>query len=774
MTRRSFNWLFTSSKPRRKQARRPLAIEGLSAAYGRTLRLEAVEPRMLLTHAAPVLNAADGAMFSSITENISVGSNTGETVGAMLATGGAIVADPPGGSYFMAIDETNTGQDGQVGQEGIAVTGLIGTNDGVWEYSTNGGSSWSLFAHNVSASNALVLSGSSSNDNLIRFLPNANFVGTVDVQFLAWDQTDGQTAGSYVNLSAPGATGGSTAYSTASSTAMLQVTRANVPPSFTLVPVADTVLENYADSNNPGGSDSYQHPVLNVASDIQLGTGGGNTVSFTVSDGGGNFGTLFSQAPTIDVNGTLNFTLNQNATGTATLKVTATNGTLTSAVETTQIVVEPTSPPSFTAGPNEKAAENGGPQTFTNWATNISTGTNGGSNSTLIFEVRSDSNPGLFSAAPSISYGGTLTFTPTANLYGQATITVDLYDDTSNVRTGTQTFTISVLAPPTGNPSYFLANYAQISFASAPGVLATDSDPNASPNLQADPNLVSNGSWGSVTLNSDGSFSYAPGANFPIEGLDQFTYKPQDGPAYGNATTVTVYTHGGALIAKIYQQMLHRAASNSDVGYWAVDLNSESNIGNITLVDKGVYNSAEYENPQVTSWFNGFLGRGPSQSDLNYWEGQWVSYESPEQVIIGIASTQEAFNHAQTQYHYSDQNENWVSLIYPPILNRQADSGALSYFTSELDGGYMTRAQVVQALADSNEYRDDVIQSFFQTFLMRSASQSDINYFQGLMDNYGYTQLQIQQAILDTLEYLDNPAAPGSGVATAWNGPSGY
>ncbi len=116
-----------------------------------------------------------------------------------------------------------------------------------------------------------------------------DFLGTVDLQFLAWDQTDGHAAGTYVNLSSPGATGGSTAYSTASSTALLQVTTPQVAPSFTLVQPADTVLENYADSNNPGGGDAGVIQVSNVAKNISLGTGGGNTVSFSVTNPDGDW-----------------------------------------------------------------------------------------------------------------------------------------------------------------------------------------------------------------------------------------------------------------------------------------------------------------------------------------------------------------------------------------------------------------------------------------------------------------------------------------------------
>ena len=50
--------------------------------------------------------------------------------------------------------------------------------------------------------------------------------------------------------------------------------------------------------------------------------------------------------------------------------------------------------------------------------------------------------------------------------------------------------------------------------------------------------LGTNVSNGSLTLNSDGSFDYAPNANF--NGTDGFTYTANDGNANSNIATVTI------------------------------------------------------------------------------------------------------------------------------------------------------------------------------------------------------------------------------------------
>ena len=69
----------------------------------------------------------------------------------------------------------------------------------------------------------------------------------------------------------------------------------------------------------------------------------------------------------------------------------------------------------------------------------------------------------------------------------------------------------------------------------APGVLGNDTDPAGSA-LTAQ--LVSGPSSGTLMLNSDGSFSYVPFANYV--GSDSFTYKANNGTTSSSAATVTI------------------------------------------------------------------------------------------------------------------------------------------------------------------------------------------------------------------------------------------
>ena len=139
--------------------------------------------------------------LAAITEDQTT--NTGQTVASIL---GASVTDANAGAV-----------------EGIAITGTTQTS-GNWEYSLNGGLTWSAVG-TVSGTSALLL----RETDRVRFLPDALNGGGGTITYRAWDQTSG-SVGTKVN---PGAGGAATAFSTASDTATIVSTAVNDAPVFT-------------------------------------------------------------------------------------------------------------------------------------------------------------------------------------------------------------------------------------------------------------------------------------------------------------------------------------------------------------------------------------------------------------------------------------------------------------------------------------------------------------------------------------------------------------
>jgi len=198
--------------------------------------------------------------------------------------------------------------------------------------------------------------------------------------------------------------------------------------------------------------------------------------------------------------------------------------------------------PSFVKGPDQTVLENAGPQTVPGWATNISAGPGNPSSETVNFVVAFDSNPGLFSAAPTVSTNGTLSYTPATNANGSATMVLVLMNNggTNNGGVNTsapQTFTITVL--PVTQPPSFLEGPNQTVLENATNQSVTNWATAISP---GPPNQSSETVNFLITTNSNpGLFSIAPA----VSPTGTLTYQPAI-DANGSASISLVLQNSGS------------------------------------------------------------------------------------------------------------------------------------------------------------------------------------------------------------------------------------
>lgn len=228
----------------------------------------------------------------------------------------------------------------------------------------------------------------------------------------------------------------------------LTVNAVNDVPSFT------------AGANQTVNEDAGAQTVASWATGISAGPAdeAGQTLSFAIT--GNTNAALFSVAPAVSPTGTLTYTPAANTSGSATVTLriadnggTANGGVDTSATQNFTITVNSVNDaPSFTAGANQTIGEDAGAQTVAGWATAISPGPADEAAQTLTFNIVSNSNAALFSAAPAVNAAnGNLTYTTALNASGVATIGLALQDNGGTANGGidtsaTQTFTITVNA----------------------------------------------------------------------------------------------------------------------------------------------------------------------------------------------------------------------------------------------------------------------------------------------------------------------------------------
>lgn len=248
---------------------------------------------------------------------------------------------------------------------------------------------------------------------------------------------------------------------------------------------------------------------------------------------------------------------NQSGTAQITLTVLYSGGSVLT--ETLLMTVTPVNDlPGFIKGADQTVNEDSSGQTITNWATGISAGPNE-SAQTLTFLVTGNTNPSLFSAGPSISDSGTLTYTPAPNAFGTALVTLVLKDSGGTLNGGqdtatAQTFTINVTgindAPTfTKGPDQTVnedAGFQSISnWAKAINPGPNESTPNGS--TQRYMFLVTgntNASLFSVapSVDTDGTLTFLPAPNASGSAAITIVLKDNGGTANGGQDTSVAQT----------------------------------------------------------------------------------------------------------------------------------------------------------------------------------------------------------------------------------------
>ena len=353
-----------------------------------------------------------------------------------------------------------------------------------------------------------------------RTADDANGSATVTVRA----QDDGGTDGGGADTSAP-------------ASFVIHVLPVNSPPSFT-AGAGDAVAE-----------DSGPRSLAAWATAISAGPPdeAGQSVTFTVTTTSPGLFAAGGQ-PSVSPGGTLTYTPAPDANGSADVTVRAVDnggvadgGVDTSSAVTVTITVTPVNDaPSFTAGAGDTVAEDSGPRTLVNWATAISPGPPDESGQALTFTVTT-TNAGLFTAGgqPSVSPGGTLTYTPAPDANGSAAVTVRAVDGGGGTNTSAPaTITITVTAvndPPvaTDDAPSVLENASGVTF----DVLANDTDADAGTTLTVS-SFDASGLDGSLTQGTGGGFTYVPSGSY--NGTDTFTYVVDDGNGGTDTGTVTI------------------------------------------------------------------------------------------------------------------------------------------------------------------------------------------------------------------------------------------
>ncbi len=140
-----------------------------------------------------------------------------------------------------------------------------------------------------------------------------------------------------------------------------------------------------------------------------------------------------------------------------------------------------------------------------------------------------------------VNADGSFTYTPNTNYTGPDSFTYTDTDVASQTAVGTVNLTVSPPAAPVATGDSYSGPDNTTLTVSAPGVLGNDTGTGISVTSSTQP------THGSVTVNSDGSFSYVPNANY--QGSDSFTYTITDAASQTAVATVAITMNDTAPVA---------------------------------------------------------------------------------------------------------------------------------------------------------------------------------------------------------------------------------
>ena len=331
---------------------------------------------------------------------------------------------------------------------------------------------------------------------------------------------------------------------------------------------------NQAPSFSGGASQTQNETVVdtaysvsNWATNIYSGAPNetGQALAFTVI--GNSNPSLFSAGPVIGTDGTLHYSIAAYAHGTATISLvlsdnggTANGGQDTSGIYTFTITSNfVNQAPSFNGGASQTQNETAVDTAYSvsNWAANIYSGAPNETGQTLAFTVIGNSNPSLFSTAPTIGPDGTLHYSIAAYAFGDSTISVILTDnggtangghDTSSVYTFTitsnfvnQTPTFDGGASQTQNETavdtaYSVSNWAANIYSGAPN--ETGQTLAFTVIGISNPSLFSS----APTIDANGTLHYSIGAYEYGDSTISIVLTDNGGTANGGHDTSSIYT----------------------------------------------------------------------------------------------------------------------------------------------------------------------------------------------------------------------------------------
>jgi subtilisin-like proprotein convertase family protein len=333
---------------------------------------------------------------------------------------------------------------------------------------------------------------------------------------------------------------------------------------------------------------------------------------------------------------------------------------------------------------------------------------------------------------------GIIRYTPLPNFFGTDSLNYAVANSQGALSNAA---TVSLTVLPQGLPVALNHEFVLVPGQSViEGVRALDNPTNSGALVAL---LNTQPQFGTVTMNPDGSFTYAQGPSFP--GIDSFTYVVNNGQGNSAPATIRLVSPTVNYVEQLYRVVLNRSASDGELLYFAGQLNAGVSRAQVAAEFLG---SSEYLGGFVNSAYEQVLSRPADAGGQIYWVAQMHAGLTQEALLAILAGSPEYIA------RHGGSNQAVVAGFYQTFLNRTASFPDIVYWANQISAGEPA-SLVALEFVDSAEYRSDFAQSLFQNDLHTPISAAAAYGFQSSL-GVAASRLQIQIAILSSDTFYTN------------------
>jgi len=225
-------------------------------------------------------------------------------------------------------------------------------------------------------------------------------------------------------------------------------------------------------------------------------------------------------------------------------------------------------------------------------------------------------------------------------------------------------------------------------------------------------------------------------------------------------------------VKRFYVNVLHREADHGGLDLWVNKLTSNQNTGEDVaqgFIFSNEYNLASQSNiSYVRTLYSAFFGRDADDTGLNAWIINLSQGMTKEEVLSGFLHSQEFINLSngygiqafKGAAYINEDLADFVARFYTVVLDRSASEEEITYWTSKLNSGESTGADIAFGFIFSAEFdaehkdNSSYINTLYSAFFNREADEAGFN---GWIQNLeaGMSKREVLDNFLHSQEFIN-------------------